>query len=133
MLTQYDQALAVVDTEWLNRVGTAYAIAYYEAECYRLIQKQGQVERKTKLIDNLLGDDSDPTGELENHLQVMHSAYLNELHKQLKAAENQLVAVKALEWVDSTASPASLQELGNPKLITKEEFEGSWQKVEAGY
>lgn len=138
MITQYDPELAVVDSEWLNRVGTAYAHAYYTHECLKISQKMSEEAQKVEQIKALFNDENDPDGVLETHLELLDSTRNADLWNQLKIAENRLAAINGHEWVDGiktseAVEEASLGEIGNPTLITREEFENGWQKAEAGY
>lgn len=133
MITQYDKNLAVVDEDWLNRVGTAYAIAYYEHACREILDKMGIARKQTRQIEQLLDDDTDATGSLDEHLGLLHAIYEREMEGRLQSAENRLFAIKNHEWVEAPINDAAVRELGNPRLVTREEFEGSWQKAEAGY
>lgn len=138
MITQYEPELAVIESfEWLSRVGTAYAVAYYEHECHKFMQKRQEIQEQQKEILGILDESGkDPNLDLETLVEVAVGRYMDKICQDLKVAENQLVALKNGEWLDGVEGPGrdlAWQELGNPTPITREEFENGWQKAEAGY
>ena len=134
MITNYDKDLAVVDTKWLNEVGTAYAVAYYKNECHKLIVKYNNAEEQKNRISQILDESNmDEDLELDDLVSVSIELYLDKLKSLLKDAENRLFAINGQEWIDATVSETAWQQIGSPTPITKDQFENDWKKTEAGY
>ncbi len=134
MITNYDPALAVVDEEWLNRVGTAFAVAYYQKQFNDISAKRRREELNLgKILEILEASGEDNDAELEGSTETAFDLVLQRHEQQLKEVENRLVAVKSRDWVEAEASAMSWAELGDPPRITQEQFENEWQRTEAGY
>ena len=137
MISEYDPALAVIDHEWLNRLGTAFAIAWYEDSCHRILARVSAVEAAGKAVEAILEESGkDEDGELGLAVEVAFGLSRDRHLAKFKAEENRLAAIRMAEWVDAdiTVTQESLLAHGITRsLETREEFENKWQKSEAGY
>jgi len=130
-----DGTTTVLDTQWLTRVGTAIAIAYYEREWTKIALQMEEIQQD---LNQLLTEQNDYCGNLEVQLALMRDYCNLALFSRQKPVEAMITAIKGHEWVERptdkpAVTAAFMRELGNPRLITREEFEGGWQRAEAGY
>lgn len=135
MITQYDRELASrLDRDWLNRVGTAYAHAYYTNICMRIVREQNEIrEQQAQVAEILEQSGLDEDGKLDTAVEIGFGQRLANLEADLTANENLLVAVGGESWIDADPGELAWANIGNPSKITRDEFENSWQKTEAGY
>lgn len=135
MLTEYMEV--EVDQEWLNRVGTAFAVAWYEDSCMKIIKRQNELDRQRDEIAEILEKSGqDESGQLEQTLCAAIGTYYSQLEAELRIEENHLFAIKSMDWVDADHEETvqSLKGHGiKTKPITRDEFENGWQRAEAGY
>ena len=134
-----DGTTTVLDTQWLTRVGTACAIAYYEREWTNIALQMEAIQQATNDMKQLLTDQTDYWGKLEIQLVRMRDYSNLTMVSRQKPVEAMITAIKGHEWVepptdeDPAGTAEFLVELGSPRLITREEFEDGWQRAEAGY
>ena len=137
MITEFDPTVTI-DTEWLQRVGTAFAVAYQKNACHEILKKLNEAEKNQAIISAALdSDEFDPDGDVEEFALACIGRYQEQLREKLKIEENRLVLIQSEEWLEplnmSAEERCSAHSI-NPHLIpSRDEFENEWQKAEAGY
>lgn len=134
----YDPNLVSLDLGWLQRVGTAFAVASCTYDIQKLAEKQEKIRLQQLEILNILeasGRDEDLRHETLVLISVRH--YTEDLQCKERIVEHQLVAVQGHKWVprpsDALSDEDVLRNVGFTPSLTQEEFEGGWQRAEAGY
>lgn len=113
-----------LDLRWLERVGTAYALASCSAEETKIFKKIEDADLKAKKIESALNEENDPDGELDVYLQVLQGNYVEDLHSRLSGIRAVISNIESLGWIEpeTPISDAAWREIGLKSTLTKEEF-----------
>lgn len=164
MITKYDPALLTLseaETEWLQRVGTQFAVAHYEYKVHEILSRQRQNTVFARAARSLIDSRQEKTAismsipspfesgaeievdlfKLEATIDCWEGRERDRLGQELQILEHKGIAVGDVEesnWIDPHPDHAATATLEyhphlKPFWKPKGKILHGWQKAEAGY